>query len=417
MRETLRHRGFRLLFLAQCASFLGDAIFVVALAFAVLDVTGSGGALGTVLASGAAALVATFLVSGVWADRLPRVRIMVVADVVRLVTQGVLATLLLTERAELWHLVALNIVFNVATAFFQPARTGLVPQLLDLDRLIPANGLMGTAENLMFAIGPAIGGVLVATVGPGWAIAADALTFLVSGILLLAIGRVPSPVRELGSSFLVELADGWREVRSRRWIWWTLLSATAFLLVFEGPLLVVGPVEMDAAYDGARSWGWLLAAGGFGATIGAAIASTGRLLRPILWSVLLFFACPLVPLLLVLDAPLWPVMLAYVVAGASFGLFIPVWDSALQRGVPPSRVSRVSAWDWMCSLAGMPIGMAVTGWLVDAVGRDPVLVGMAALSFLVCVMFLVEPAVRGIDRLEPWTAEPPAGPLPTGSNR
>ena len=410
MRDTFRHRPFRLLFAAQCASFLGDAIFMVAIAFAVLQVTGSAAALGTVLAVGGVALVLTFSVSGVWADRLPRVRIMVSADVARVVSQSTLAVLLLTDSARLWHLLVLNAAYSVATAFFQPARTALMPQLLPGDRLVAANGLMGTAENLLWAIGWAVGGILVAAIGPGWAIAIDAATFGVSAILLLLIGSIPRAIRSTdeATSFVSELRDGWREVRSRRWIWYTLASATMFLLLYEGPLQVMGPIVTDSSYAGARSWGLMLAGFGVGATIGAVLAARNQFERPLRVALWLFFAAAVVPALLLVQAPVWSIVVATIVVGAGMGLFIPVWDSALQAGVPADKVARVSAWDWMCSLAGMPIGMALAGWLVTGVGREWVLGGMAIGTLVVCAAFIVEPAVRGIDA--------PDGPLRTGMN-
>ena len=396
----LRQRKFRLLFFAQSASYLGDAVFMIALSFAVLEVTGSTAALGTVLATGGAVLVLTLSVSGVWADRLPRIRIMVCADAARLVTQGVLAALLLTEQTKMWHLLVLVAIHQAATAFFQPARTGALPQLLEGRRLVAANGLLGTAENLVWTVGWAIGGLLVAAIGVGWSVALDATTFLVSIGLLLAIGRLPAAQsEEQTASFRRELGEGWREVRSRRWIWFTLVGATSFLLLYEGPLDVVGPAIAADDYSGASSWGFILAGAGAGATIGAIIATTGRLRRPLRTSLWMFLACAVMPVLLLIGAPVWALVVCNVVVGISFGLFDPLWNSALQRGVPKDRISRVSAWDWMGSLAGMPVGMALAGWLSEGIGEQIVLTGMAIGTLLVCIAFLREPAVRVIEEL------------------
>jgi MFS family permease len=398
VREPLEHRRFRLLFLAQCASFLGDAVFIVAIAFAVLEITGSAAALGTVLAVGGVALVATFLVSGVWADRLPRLRLMIASDLVRLCTQGTLAALLLTDHATFASLLVLNALYNVATAFFQPARTALTPQLLEPRLLLPGNGLMATAENVMWMLGWACGGLLVAAIGVGWAIAIDAASFAVSATLLLAIGHVPRAERsEPGAPFLRELRDGWREVTSRRWLWFVIVSATSFLMFYEAPLQVVGPLTMEAAYDGARSWGFALAAIGAGATLGAIISASGWLRRPMLTSIWLFFGCAVTPLLLLVEAPLTLICACNLLVGTSFGLFDTTWTAAVQRGVPEDKVARVSAWDWMGSLAGMPIGFALAGVLVDRLGRDVTLGVMSAATLVICVVFVSERSVRRID--------------------
>ncbi|MCW2974071.1 MAG: hypothetical protein JWN72_2344, partial [Thermoleophilia bacterium] len=153
MRELLGIRGFRRFFLAQCASMLGDSIFLVALSFAVLDATGSAAQLGIVLAVGGVLLCASFLVSGVWADRLPRLPIMVTSDVVRLVSQLTLALLLATDTANLAWLIALYSISCVATAFFNPARTGLIPQLLEPDLLLRGNGLLSGAQRSLSIAG------------------------------------------------------------------------------------------------------------------------------------------------------------------------------------------------------------------------------------------------------------------------
>ena len=296
MRELLAHRDFRNLFLAQCASLLGDSIFLVALAFAVLDATGSAAQLGTVLACGSALLVASFLISGVWADRLPRLRVMISADVVRLVSQLALAALLFTDRANLAWLIALYGLSSIASAFFTPARTGLIPQLLEPRLLMAGNGLLASAQHGLAIAGFAGGGLLVAAAGSSGAIAIDALTFAVSALLLLRIATPPTTVTAPREPFLRELAIGWREVASRRWLWLIVLGASVFLLTFEAPLQVVGPVVMRRSYDGAATWGLLGAALATGALIGAMLAPRAWLPRPMLVSICLFFATVVQPL-------------------------------------------------------------------------------------------------------------------------
>ncbi|MEO6867958.1 MAG: MFS transporter [Gaiellales bacterium] len=395
MLEPLRQRRFRLLFLAQCASFLGDSIFIIALAFAVLQVTGSARDLSLVLGIGTGLLVLSFLVSGVWADRLPRLPLMIASDVVRLASQGTLAVLLITDTATLGWLIMLNGVYSMATAFFQPARTGITPQLLDVRMLIPGNGLMAMAENVVWMIGWAVGGLLVAWVGVGWAIAIDAATFLVSALFLLAIGRVPRAVRsEERTSFLYELRDGFREVTSRRWLWFVVINSTLFLMVYEAPMQILGPLTMKADYNGASTWGFALSAMAGGAMLGAIVSASNRLPRPMLVALCLFFASAAVPVLLLVAAPLWAIMLCNALAGFGFGLFDTVWRSAIQHGVPADKVARVSAWDWMGSLAGMPIGFALAGVLVEWIGRDATLGVMAAATLLVSIALIADRETR-----------------------
>jgi predicted MFS family arabinose efflux permease len=247
-------------------------------------------------------------------------------------------------------------------------------------------------------LGWASGGLLVAGVGVGWAIAIDAASFAVSAGLLMLIGHVPAAERtEPTAPFLRELRDGWREVTSRRWLWFVIMGASSFLLFYEAPMQVVGPLTMEADYAGARSWGFVLAALGAGATLGAILSASGRLRRPMLVALWLFFACAVTPLLLLVDAPILAVCASNLVVGLGFGLFDTVWNAAVQRGVPEDRIARVSAWDWMGSLAGMPIGFALAGVVVAHVGLDATLGAISAATLLVCILLVSERSVRRID--------------------
>jgi hypothetical protein len=215
---------------------------------------------------------------------------------------------------------------------------------------------------------------------------------------IMAIGHVPTATRtEPAAPFLRELRDGWREVTSRRWLWFVIMGASSFLLFYEAPMQVVGPLTMEAAYEGASSWGFALAALGAGATFGSILSASGRVRRPMLLSLWLFFACAVTPLLLLVEAPIAAICASNLVVGLSFGLFDTVWNSAVQQGVPEDRIARVSAWDWMGSLAGMPIGFALAGVLVSGIGRDATLAAVSISTLLVCILLVSERSVRRID--------------------
>ncbi|MCW2974075.1 MAG: transporter, partial [Thermoleophilia bacterium] len=238
------------------------------------------------------------------------------------------------------------------------------------------------------------GGLLVAAAGPAGAIAIDATTFAVSALLLLGIGPLTSVVVAEREPFLHELADGWREVTSRRWLWLIVLLASLWLLLCEGPLQVIGPVVMRGSYDGAATWGLLGAALAAGGVAGSLLAPSSRIPHAMVVCLVLFFTTAVVPVLLILEAPLWTLLVMSVVAGTSHGMFDTLWHGTLQREVPPDRLARVSAWDWMGSLALMPLGLALAGFAVEWVGTTPVLVTMAVSGVALNVVMLASRDVR-----------------------
>src|SRR5882757_806469 len=182
--RVLRHRDFRFLWLAQSSSVIGDRIVIVALALFVIELTGDATDLGLVFAAASLPLVAFLLLGGVWADRLPRHRVMVVTDLVRFALHALLATLIFTGTVAIWQLIAIEALFGGAEAFFRPAANGLLPQTVPEDEIQQANGLSTLSNNIGEFAGPALATALVLGLGAGWAFALDAATFLVSAALL-----------------------------------------------------------------------------------------------------------------------------------------------------------------------------------------------------------------------------------------
>ncbi|MEV0229236.1 MFS transporter [Nonomuraea sp. NPDC050786] len=183
---------------------------VTALAFAVLALSDSPAALGLVLAARTVPMIAFMLIGGVLGDLLPRNAVMMTSDLVRLASQAVLSFLLVGGAAEIWHLVLLQAVHGLASAAFAPAIAGMVRDTVEPERLQEANALLSLLKSTAKIAGPVLGGLLVLVVGPGWAIAADAVTFLVSALFLRRI-RLPA----MRSRFRVEnvwsdVVAGWK---------------------------------------------------------------------------------------------------------------------------------------------------------------------------------------------------------------
>src|SRR3954452_17221655 len=276
---VLRQREFRLVFLAQGVSVLGDRMVAVALAFAVLELGGSASAVGLVLASRMLPLVGSLLAGGVVADRVSRRAVMVTADLVRLGSQGAIAVLLIGGGAQVWMLAVLSGVTGAATGCFNPASTGLLPALVAPEQLQQANGLRATVMAGGEIAGPAVAGVLVAAAGAGWAIGADALTFGASAAFLANV-RLPKALPRAGGSFLHELREGWSAFRSRRWVWLPVAVFSVGNMVW-GAWSALGPVVAARELGGAAAWGTVLAVLGIGALLGGLAAVRLHPRRPL----------------------------------------------------------------------------------------------------------------------------------------
>jgi MFS family permease len=393
----LRERQFRRYFIGQTTSYLGDGLLPVAIAFAVLDLTGSATDLGLVLTTRMVPVILFLLAGGVWADRLPRQLVMVASDIARGATQGVLAVLLLTDSAELWHLLVLQAVYGVGEAFWRPAATALLPNVVSAARLQQANALMAVSVNGAYTIGPAVAGLLVASAGAGLAIAVDAATFGVSTVALLLL-RVPALERPAErTTFLADLREGWREFSSRTWLWVVVAYFALFLLAVTAPLMVLGPVVADRELGGADDWGFIAAAIGVGVIVGSTAAGRVRPSRPLLVGVLVFSSgTALYALALGLAAPTLAIAVAGFVSGACEGVLDVIWITTLQQRVTRTALARVSSYDTVGSFVFMPIGFALAGPTADALGTSTVLIAAAGFSITSGVVVALVPSVRGL---------------------
>jgi MFS family permease len=388
--EALRLRDFRLVFLSQVISTVGDFFVPVAIAFAVLDLTGSVSDLGLVLFARILGQVLLFLAGGVWADRLPRARVMVASNVIRFFSQGLLGVLLVSGHALVWQLIALQLVHGAATGVFRPAATGLTPQLVPAEQLQAANSLMFLTLSIGGIIGPAIGGALVATIGSGWALIGDAVTFAVGAVLLMRIrplGYVPAAAE----SFWHSLAAGWREVRSRTWLWASIVDFAAFQMIYLATIMVLGPLVAKQSLGGAGAWAFILVAFSFGTLLGNVWSMRLRPRRPLVFAWAIILLCGPSLVLLAFAAPAWAIALTEMASGVSIGVAGTLWETTVQRNVPPEALSRVAAYDWMGSTALRPLGLAVVGPIAEAVGVKQTLLAAFVLTIVSSLTLLVIP--------------------------
>lgn len=403
---ALQEREFRLFFTGQLVSLLGDAVTPFALAWAVLDLTGSARDLGFVIAAKTAPLVVFLLVGGVFADRLPRRGVMITADVARLAVQAATAALLLSHTARIWELVVLQAFAGTATAFFNPASTGLTPMTVSAGRLQEANALRGISMASMQLLGPAIAGVLIVTVGPGYALAIDAASFGVSAFYLARL-HLPLHISLPPQSFARDLLDGWHEFVARTWVWLIVVSASLGNMM-SAVWVVLAATWIKQGHGGAGAWTAILVVSAVGALIGGATALRTKPRRPLLVACIVIIpnAVPLV--LLALKLPWETLVVAGLVTGFGNMLFNTLWETTLQQHVPAASLSRVSAYDWFGSLLCQPVGLAVAGVAAAAIGMSPTLWIAAAIDLVAIVALLAAPSVRRLESLaEPGLDQEP----------
>jgi Major Facilitator Superfamily len=394
--ESLRHRTFRTLFIARTVDALGDAVVPAALALAVFRTTGSTSALALVLSCALIPRLLLLPLGGVLADRLRPLRVAVAADILRAVLQLIVGLELLGTTPTLWHIAVASALSGAASAFALPTQSPLVAGAVNEEIRQQANALISSAQSAIRLAGPALAGVLIFTVGPGWAFLLDAATFAISALLLLTIRINPAPAAP--STLRRDLVEGWREVRTRDWYWTSLIAHAIWNFAFA-IMLTIGPAVAVSHLGGEWVWVAMLEASAIGYLCGSMLATKVTPRRPVLTANLglATFAVPLG--LMGTFAPALLVIAAYAVAMVALGFLNPLWETVVQAEVPEAALARVTSYDWLVSLAAMPLGYALAPvaarWSTPGglyVAAAMVLVASAATALI--------PAVRNI-RLSP----------------
>jgi len=390
------YADFRRLFVSQAVSTLGDKMVLVALGLLVMDRTGSTVDLGLVVGAQSASLLCFLILGGVWADRLPRHRIVVASDVVRGALHALLAALVFADALTLGELVAIEVLFGAAEAFFQPACTALLPQTVPERLIQDATAATRFTQRVAGFAGPALATALVLNFGTGVPFAIDAATFLVSASLVTHLRPRPRG-EDPGIGRLSLIADaraGFHEVRARPWIWVTIAVFSVYLVVAYAPYLVLGPAVAAAAYGRAAAWGWIVAGIGVGTAVGSLLGMRWRPRRPIYTAIVV--TVPFGGLLVAAGAgfSLAIVLLLAIAGGTGLALFDIWWSTALTQRVPPAALARVSSYDHLGSYALLPLGVVGVGWLAQQLGATTVMAAGGALAMIVVLAALLPRETR-----------------------
>jgi MFS family permease len=402
----LRLVPFRFLIAGRSINALGNSIAPIALAFAVLDLTGSPSDLGLVVGIRMLVNVVFLLFGGALADRVPKHLLMVGASVAAAITQAAVAALVLSGTATVALLIALSAVNGMVSALALPASAAIVPQLVPADIRQQANALNRLFLNGAVIIGAPVGGVIVATAGPGWGIAIDAAAFAISAIAF-ALLRLPSGAAASAaaarSSIFTDLRTGWTEFRSRTWLWVVVAGFGLINAALSGGMSVLGPVVADDTV-GRRAWGLVLAAQTVGMVLGAVLAMRIRVSR-LLFVGVLCTAFEVLPMLTLGVVPHLGLLLgAAFLAGVGIEQFSVAWETTMQEHIPGDRLARVYSYDMVGSFVAIPIGQVAAGPIAEAVGVEATLVGAAALIGLSVAGMLSSGAVRNLRHRLPTSA-------------
>ncbi|HTO55308.1 MAG TPA: MFS transporter [Myxococcota bacterium] len=395
--SLLREPNFARVFAARLISAFGTPMGPVALPFAVLeDLHGTARDVGLVIAAASAAQVTFLLLGGALADRGSRRGQMVIADLAAAGAQGTIAVLLALQLASVPSLILLELVIGTALALQHPAAVGLVPLVVEREALQPANALLAIAQSTAMGLGAAVAGLVAAQFGARVALAIDALTFLVSALLVSGVRERAQARGAPSESLWAELRDGWREFTSHRWLWTIVLQFTVMLVGWFGAYGVVGPVVAKRALGGAAAWGVIAAANGFGNIAGGLVILRVHFARPMLVATLCCFSFALLPLALIQPLPVPWIAAAAFSAGFTGEIFGVLWYTALHTHVDAAALSRVSAYDAVGSIALVPLGEVAAGFALDAYGPAVTLLAACAAIVVPTAAVLLVPEVRGL---------------------
>ncbi len=411
-RPSWAGRNYLLLTGATVIAGLGSSGALIATAFAVLATGGSATDVGLVAAARTIPLVLFLLIGGAVADRLPRHRVMVAANALNCASQGLFAVLVLAGEPRLWQMAVLAALGGTGQAFFAPASEGMVLASVSGAQAGRAFAVFRMGMNGANIGGAALGGALVAAVGPGWVLAVDSAAFALAGTLraFLDVGEVPE--RAPGGGMLHDLRDGWREVASRPWLWAVVVQFSVVNAVVSAAEAVYGPLVAEQHLGGPGPWGLALAAFGAGTAGGALLMTRLRPRRILLAGTLCVFPLALPSAALAVPLPAAGLTVLMFGTGIAIEVFAVMWMTALHQEIPEEKFSRVSSYDWFGSVAMVPVATALAGPVQDLIGRTTALWGCSALIALLTAAVLCVPDVRRLTRREPATsAEPPAPPL------
>ncbi|GAA0358170.1 MFS transporter [Actinoallomurus spadix] len=393
----LTNRQFRVFFAAQVISSAGGAVAPITLAFAILHLGGRGTGIAVVLGAEFSVYIALLPVAGVIADRMPGKPLLIASQVVLAFFQLAEATLILSGVATVWSLAAVSGGGAAGAALFTPVGRRLLAQLLPGAALARANALTQATKHGIAALGPMAGGVLIVTIGAGWGILWDCLTYTAAAVLFTRLPTVrttgeQNPGRPAGVR-LAELSDGIHAITSRTWLWTTTLADCVTGGAFAAAMLI-GPLYAREHLHGALSWGTITGTLAAATSIGSILAARWPSRRPGILMSLGTASTAAGFAAMSADLPLPITVAGTLLAGLAFGPAQVARVTALQQHIPVNQLGRVAAYQELATVLPTPIVYAAAGTAADTLGPRTVLAVCAALIAGPALLPLTIPSVR-----------------------
>jgi len=397
LRELRAHKGFTSLAISRFISNVGNGISPIALAYGVLSLPGADGKdLSIVMAARFVPLLGFMLFGGVIADRFQRNRLVGASDMIGSFLAAISAISLIAGFSSVWLLALMGGLFGILNAIWWPAMSGVLPEILPKEKLQEGNAIIGLTTNFGYIFGTLTGGVLVATVGAGWGLLVDAISFFIAGAIvwnlpIIGIAKDGSP------GILHDLIVGWREFISRSWVIAMVFAFALINMAFESMLSVLGPLNFSDPKSGPREWSYNLAGLSVGMLLGGIWILKTKLRRPLFVAMILVAISSIWDFALAFDLPMLFTILASIFSGISLEVFMVTWNTSLQSHVPEESYSRVSSYDTLGSYGIAPLGIVIAGPLAMHFGVNNILLVTGATTLIAAALSLLVKSVRELE--------------------
>ncbi|CAN1490502.1 ProP Permeases of the major facilitator superfamily [Candidatus Nanopelagicaceae bacterium] len=396
LKDLRGHQGFSSLAISRFISNVGNGVSPIALAYGVLSLPNATGKdLSIVMAARFVPLLAFMLFGGVIADRFQRNRLVGGSDMLGSFLAAVSAISLIAGFSSTWLLALMGGLFGILNAIWWPAMSGVLPEILPKEKLQEGNAVIGLLTNLGYIVGTLGGGILVSSVGAGWGLLVDAISFFIAGAIVWNLPII-GKIKDKSPGIIHDLVVGWKEFISRSWVIAMVVSFALINMAFESMLSVLGPLNFSDAVTGPKQWSYNLAGLSIGMLIGGIWVLKVKIGRPLYLAMVLIALSAVWDYALAFDLPMSFSVLAAIFSGISLEVFMVTWNTSLQSHVPEESYSRVSSYDTLGSFGIAPLGIVIAGPLAMHFGVNTILFITGTTTLIASIASLLVPSVRNL---------------------